>query len=82
MPGHRKSIVSELQKIISEGKKPWEEALALREEKAKFWTKTAPFFDAHTRGAEGFFARVCASKKWPYERGNPNAPEAKRQRKL
>ena len=24
----------------------------------------APFFDAHTRGAEGFFARVCASKKW------------------
>ena len=24
----------------------------------------APFFDAHTRWAEGFFARVCASKKW------------------
>ena len=23
-----------------------------------------PFFDAQTRWAEGFFPRVCASKKW------------------
>ena len=26
--------------------------------------KQAPFFDAQTRWVEGFFALVCASKKW------------------
>ena len=42
--------------------------------------RQAPFFDAQTRWAEGFYALVCASKKWQFGsiysyREIPNASE-------
>ena len=36
-------------------------------EKKRLKRQVTPFFDAHTRGAEGFFPRVCASKKWHWD---------------